>query len=193
MDLIMPENMDKNEILILGKGPGWEKAPEIQPAWGVNDFLFKRPIDAVFELHDFTWSDERLFQHQKTYLGEFYDDDVLWAKVSRKKYRWMLMAEVINFLGIPLYSLREYDWIPSSKRYPLENIIKKFKTDYFHCGISYMIAYAVFIGAKKIHLAGINVPGEYSYQRGAIEHWLGIALGSGCKVEVHGEFSYLLR
>ena len=40
------------KVIIIGKGPGWEKAPKEGETWGLNDLLLYRPLKLTFEMHD---------------------------------------------------------------------------------------------------------------------------------------------
>ena len=45
------------EINIIGRGDGWESAPEDGENWGVNTLVLDRPLSAVFNFHDLDRSD----------------------------------------------------------------------------------------------------------------------------------------
>jgi hypothetical protein len=79
--------------------------------------------------------------------------------------------------------------------YPLDAIVKKFGSDYFTSSIDYMIALALYEGAKDIHIWGVDmaIPNEYDHQKPGCEYWIGYARGKGAKVAVHGKYTRLLR
>jgi len=89
----------------------------------------------------------------------------------------------------PIISWREYADI----KYPIEEIKKEFKTNYFSNTISYMIAYAIYTGVKQLRFFGVDAPygGIYETERSGIEYWLGRAEDRGVKC-IPGPSSHLL-
>lgn len=87
----------------------------------------------------------------------------------------------------------------TQENYPLQEIIDKYKIRYFGNTICYMIALAMYQGAKSIDLYGCNIVPLKSDQpivknHYGTEFWLGYAMGSGLDVKVHGKKeTYLLR
>jgi hypothetical protein len=79
--------------------------------------------------------------------------------------------------------------------YELKEIINHFKTNYFTNTVDYALALAIYKGYKDIHLYGVNLEldGEYAYQKPGCEFWIGQAMGRGCDVHIHGEYSSLLK
>jgi hypothetical protein len=68
--------------------------------------------------------------------------------------------------------------------YPLHDIIDEFGSEYFTCSISYMIAYAMYIGVSEINIYGVDmsIGSEYSFERPSVLYWIGRAEGMGIKV-----------
>lgn len=79
--------------------------------------------------------------------------------------------------------------------YPLQEIIKKFNTDYFSNTVDYAIALALYEGFNDIHLYGVNMisGGEYAYQKPGVDFWCGYAKGMGVSVTVHGLISTIMK
>ena len=77
--------------------------------------------------------------------------------------------------------------------YPIDKIVKRFGTAFFSDSVCYAIAYAVYIGAKKINLYGINQAREnnkeYFQHKPGTDYWLGFARGMGIEVNVYGQKS----
>jgi len=92
----------------------------------------------------------------------------------------------VNKRKIPYYTIREHDNVPSSKRYPIEEIIKEFGSDYFTNSIAYAIALAIYFEAEEIKLYGASLAweSEYYYERPCVEYWIAYARGRGVKVTV---------
>lgn len=83
--------------------------------------------------------------------------------------------------------------VPMAKAYPLDLIIKTYLSGfrrgkevnkYFTSTPCYAIAYALYMGYKRIELYGIEMEtnSEYIYQRDGVGLWIGIALGLGVTV-----------
>ena len=79
--------------------------------------------------------------------------------------------------------------------YLLDDVIEFFGTDYFTNTVDYSIALALFEGFNEIHLYGVNmeVGSEYIFEKAGVEFWIGMALGRGVKVIVHGQYSTIMR
>ena len=79
--------------------------------------------------------------------------------------------------------------------YPLDELKKFFKTDYFSCSAAYMIALAIYEGATSIDLYGVNmvIAKEYAYQKPCVDYWCGQAMGRGIEVAVYGKTSTIMK
>jgi hypothetical protein len=102
----------------------------------------------------------------------------------------------------PIYMQMVYDDIPSSVRFPLQEIqkgliniergeflIKKL----FSSSMAYAVALALFKGFKRIEIFGVEfiLDAEYAYQREAMSYWLGKADGMGVEVWMPQQCSLL--
>jgi hypothetical protein len=68
-------------------------------------------------------------------------------------------------------------------KYPLQEIISKYKSDYFLCSFSYMFALAMYLGYEEIGLYGINMSFSDDYiQKYNCEYWLGRCEQSGIEL-----------
>ena len=105
-----------------------------------------------------------------------------------------------------LYMQDQYPDIPSSKRFPLEQAIRFYRTTYFTNSISYMLALAGMAGRDEkgvvtdkaqaygeVHVYGVDMSqndqtpggqGEYLFQRPSCEYFLGFLRGLGIKVHL---------
>ena len=79
--------------------------------------------------------------------------------------------------------------------YPLIDVIEFFDTDYFSNTVDYAIALALIEGYGEIRLYGVNmeVGSEYYFEKAGVEFWVGMAMGRGVKVVVHGQHSTIMR
>jgi hypothetical protein len=100
----------------------------------------------------------------------------------------------------PIYMQDHYDDVPSSVKYPKEEIVKTLlphiwrdvkgnidQVENFTSSPSYAVALAIYQGKKQIELAGIEMTSdtEYVRQRPGTLFWLGIAVGRGINVVLH--------
>ena len=147
------------KIIIVGKGPGWERAPVEGETWGVNDLLLRRPVKLTFQIHN---------------IDKLPHKDFLNVEAQVKE---------INKLGIPVIIRKKHKLFPTGIIFPYD----KMPVQYFSNSIAYMIAYAVYKGATEIEMYGVALllKEEYADQRPCIEFWIGYALGKGVKVTVH--------
>ena len=147
-----------------------------------------RYCTAVFEMHDFTWSYEQSLAHQKHYAGMYFNEQQLKGQIENRFRAWKHMIDEINRRKLPFFSLKKYKFCKTSRKYPIKAVIDKLGSDYFTCGLSYLIAYAIFKEYDAIDLYGGNVEKntEWSHQRPAIAYWLGYAQGQGMEVTITG-------
>lgn len=162
-------------INIVGGGFGKELAPHNETVWSFNDCLLTRPASVVFDMHNLP--------------------DVLSGKekLNRRTAEQVTAGlDKIRETNTPMYSLEAWEGLPC-KRYPLEKIVKEFKTDYFTNGVAYAIALAIYQGATEICLYGItlSISYEYSFEKPCVEFWIGIAIGRGVEVNIFGESEVL--
>lgn len=165
----------KNEVVIVGYAPGRESTPFDNPdveIWGMNDIWAHwtqwpklRPRwDAWFELH-----------HRDVVVNN--------PRTGTEHLKWLQEQ------SIPVYMLERCDDIPSSRAFPLKDVMQHFGAShpYFTSTPAYMVALAVMMGYSAIHVYGINLLGmeEYEYQRPCMEYWIGVAEGRGIKVHLN--------
>ena len=170
---------NKKKWAICGTGQGWELLP-IQ-----SDHT-------IFCLNDYVNYEK--FQVKPDYLAIM---DILDEKPQVVSGVQNLGETImkINKLGCPFIAPFVYAEIPKSEAFPIHEVVKEFGIPYFSNTICYMIAYALLKGAEEIDIFGVNQAGshEYTEERGAVEAWLGIAIGRGVKVIVHGKDSQLFK
>ena len=92
--------------------------------------------------------------------------------------------EWLKTCDIPVYMERQWDDIPTSVRYPREEIFNIVGLDYFTSSVAYMIALAIYQKYDEIHLYGIDMPSqtEYFNERPCVEFWLGVAMANDINV-----------
>ncbi|KKL95079.1 hypothetical protein LCGC14_1858200, partial [marine sediment metagenome] len=84
--------------------------------------------------------------------------------------------------GIPLVSTMPY----ATEEYPRQKVIKDFAVDFTKNTVSHMIAYAIYLGYKKIRIYGVDQGPEWDYiaNRPYVLFWMGVAHGKGIKIEL---------
>lgn len=146
------------KVIIIGKGIGWELAPQDGNTWGVNNLCLRRPVELAFNMHD-------LHKHK---------DHPLFNKT----------IDYVNEHKIPIVTQVKYDHIPTSIAFP----IKEMPFVYFTNSMDYMVAYAIYKKATEIDIYGVYMAlnSEYVVQRPSFEYWIGYARGRGIKVNLCG-------
>ena len=168
------ERKQLSNVNILGLGPSWFKCPETteenEEIWGINTMYRNRNVDRIFIMHDLR---EDILLMDKDFI------------------------EAANRTGCPVYTAGDYPVFANNVVYPIEKIIEEFKICFFLNVICYMIAIAIMEKVKKISLYGCDMRTdageEYkTNEKGAVECWLGVAIGRGIEVAMPEE-SFLLK
>jgi hypothetical protein len=162
-----------SKLIMLGKGIHYNEAPQVKPEdtdiWAINDLIYSRQdIDLIWEMHD-AWS--------------FSVDQLQHVKYADK-------------MKIPTMMTNKYKGMDYILEFPLDDIVKKFNSDYFMTGIAYMMAYAIHLDYKQIDMWGCNMGGIgeiYKNAKSCVEYWIGRAEGAGIKVNLHGKHNRLLK
>ena len=129
--------------------------------WILNDmYLLTNGYSRIFEMH------------QKSYLDS-------WITGRGNPH----ISELAQ-LKVPVYMQEHFEDVPTSIKYPLDEMINSFGRDIFQSTVDYMIALALFEDYKEIYLYGVDmsVGGEYESQKPTASYWLGRAEGMGVKI-----------
>ena len=164
-------------VNLLGKGQGWEKINDITDGevWGVNDAFLRTKCDKCFHMHNL---------------------DVFGKTEKTASSTRIIVERMKKEKDMEFFTIEEYKPIPNAKIYPLDDIINYFKSNYFSSTIDYMLAYAIYKGATKIRLIGVNMSvmnEEYYSQKPSAEYWIGLAEGRGIEVELNYTNSSLMK
>lgn len=132
--------------------------------------------DGEFEI----WGMNALFLHQEVTRASRWFDLHKLDTIDPKRLGWYQ-----TFTG-PVYLQEEHPQLPSSLRFPKADIEKHFEDDYFTSSVAWILALAIKLGYKEIHMYGIDMSAEHEYfgQRPCVEYWLGIAKGRGIKTYI---------
>ena len=147
---------------ISGKGLDYTKAPD--GGWGLNEHIFKKRYDVLFDMHNIPEDIKNGVRHEHR-VQRMYD-------TCRKK-------------NIKLYSLESWPQSPCI-RYPIEEIKRYFGIDYFASSFDYMIALAIYQGHREISLWGVHLRAgkEYAHQLPSVCFWIGIAYAKKIKIRI---------
>lgn len=160
----------KDKCYIVGFAPNWNLTP-----WQ----------DADAEI----WCLNEFYKYMQKTPGTRADR---WFEIHSKDSPSKNNAEHQNFLKncpVPVYMWEHYDDIPPSIRFPKDEIMQWMQDKgyigykYFTNSISWMIAMAMYMGYKEIHIYGVDMAtnSEYQAQRPSCEYFIGIAEGLGIK------------
>lgn len=167
----MPYPLSEVTIVALGRtGYQWAQNEYSAPGpkkpghevWVMNGAASVFQHDVVFNMHDL----EELAKHEpdKDFIGLYAEHDK------------------------PVVTIRALDGVPNLYEYPLAEVTEEFQQNYFGNGTSYLIAFALLCGVKKINIFGCDFeyPGRNEYEAGRsnFEFWLGYARAKGVEILV---------
>lgn len=140
--------------------------------------------EAPFHLNIEFWALNDMYK----VLGQHLSKISRWFEIHKRTTVERDMPEEIEWLKsckISVYMQEHYEDIPTSTKYPLDEIISNFGRKYFKSTVDYMIALALYEGYEEIHVYGVNMScetDEYSNQKPSGSYWLGRAEGMGVKI-----------
>ena len=177
-------------VHLLGMGGGWDLCPKEGEVWTVNKGCVHRDTSLIFFmdralLYDTDIDDpEAVEELEKRVSCPLYSLETVEHFVMR----------VVREENTPVVTTRAFDDISNNIVFPLEEVVEKYGSDYFGNSIDYMIAYALYTGYDDIHLYGVNMGSHFTskYEKSPLSFWIGMAMGLGYKVSVHGALSEVL-
>ena len=179
-DEILEFRKRSERLMILGFAPDSLKYSPLDAKdfdiWGLNELYLDKPKVALratawFQLHG-------------------YEPPVIRDPNQTKS---------LSMLKCPVMMWRKHPYIPNSVEFPLQTILEEFdifgedmaldqpdvrQRVYYTNTISWMIALAVYMDYKEIHIYGVNMAQdqEFQHQRPSCEFFLGWARGRGIKI-----------
>lgn len=120
--------------------------------------------DAVFQMHD----------------------KAIWSNPHNRNdphhYEWLKTQD-----SVTVYMQNTYPDVPKSERFPLDEVIERFKIRYFTSSLSYALALAAHKGYRRVEIYGVEMETNtrYQYQRDGVTLWIGVLLGLGVDVQAH--------
>lgn len=96
---------------------------------------------------------------------------------------WQPYIDWLNSQPFKLYAQRR-DLMPRAELFPAEALVDKFGPFFFRSQPAWMLAFAIYSGAKEIGLFGLDMAAksEYGHQKPDIFHYILIARSLGIKV-----------
>jgi hypothetical protein len=184
----------KKRLAIVGFAPTRDQAPFADPTWeiwGLNDLHRAIPrYTRWFDIH----------------TVENIETDVVAGRTSNAARKTNIPETALDHMGIsglsklkcPVYMQDVNPGVPTSVRFPLEEMLATFKARglagarYLTNSISFMLAFALYEGLvtghqwDEIQIYGVDmaVGDEYIAQRPSCEYWIGIAEGMGVRVYI---------
>jgi len=121
----------------------------------------------------------------------FHMDDVRIQEIRAKalpESNTAVMLEWMKTTEIPVMTSRPHKDYPATVAFPLAEVLTEFDSGYFNSTVAYAVAYAIWIGVKKISLFGVDFTYPDAHQaekgRACVEYWLGMAAARGIRVVV---------
>jgi hypothetical protein len=97
-------------------------------------------------------------------------------------HHWEWLQQKHDF---PIYMQQQWNDIPSSVKFPLEEVYKEFG-NYFTSTMPFIMAWGVLNGYKRLELYGFDMASgtEYLFQRANAHYWIGYLRGKGIDIYV---------
>lgn len=158
-----------DSVAIVGFGPTRDQAPWTDKAgwelWICNRLGLQPGVtrfDRHWDPHPFTWN-------ERHFTADLWKGYLEWFKQDH---------------GDSLIYVPESSDFPNAVPFPVQEIVNFTGRRYFTSAISYQIAFATMLGAKRIGLWGIDFKSdtEYAFERACAEYHLGIAQGRGIEI-----------
>lgn len=97
-------------------------------------------------------------------------------------------ANELKLSDTPIITCRTHPDYPMAEKYPIDEVVKELKDDYFTTTVAYMVAYAAYIGVEKLYLFGVDFyyPNAMIVESGSacVAYWLGVARGKGVHFKI---------
>lgn len=95
--------------------------------------------------------------------------------------------EFLQNTDIPVFMIEEYEEVPSSVKYPLDEIREKIGDKLLTSSVAEGLALAAYLGYKRVEIYGVEMETntEWSTQRPGVCFWAGYLRGMGVEVDEH--------
>ena len=171
---IVPEH-----VVILGLGPSVDEYTNIvkragnrksfsDEVWTINMLGGIFDCDLCFHMDDVRIQEIRAEARPDSNIANM----LAWIKESK----------------VPVMTSRSHPDYPALVDFPLVEVMNDLQYDYFNSTAAYAVAYAIYLGVKKITLFGCDYtyPNAHDAEKGraCVEFWLGMAAQRGIKISV---------
>ena len=110
---------------------------------------------------------------------------VIWKNPENRndKNHYQFLKET----SIPVFMLEEYPEVPTSIKYPLDEITSTLTNKMLTSSVAEAMALAVYLGYKRVEIYGVEMETntEYSTQRPGVTYWAGYLAGRGIELDAH--------
>lgn len=164
-------------VAILGLGPSLGQYLEIakraggkhvDETWGINALGDVFNCDRVFHMDDVRVQEARAAANPQGNIAAM----LTWLRKHPG----------------PIYTSRPHDNYPGLVAFPLAEVVDTFGQAYFNSTAAYAVAFAVFLGVKRIEIYGFDFtyPNAHHAEKGraCVEFWLGLAVSRGIDIKV---------
>jgi SAM-dependent methyltransferase len=173
----LPATQSEKHICILGLGPSVTEYLELtkrlggrnkiaDEVWAINALGNVFDCDMVFHMDDVRIQQIRADAKPDSNIAAMLE----WLKTSR----------------VPVITSRAHPDYPALREFPLEDVLNTLGYDYFNNTGAYAVAYAIYSGATKISLFGMDYTypnvGQAERGRACVEFWLGFARAHGIDI-----------
>lgn len=170
---------EEKHIAILGLGPSLDQYLELtkrlggrsnfcHETWAINALGDIFACDLVFHMDDIRIQEIRAEARPESNIAAMVD----WIKKS----------------NTPVMTSRAHPDYPALIEFPLEDVLNTLGHDYFNNTGAYAVAFAIYAGATKISLFGMDYtyPNVHDAEKGraCVEFWLGQAHARGIKINL---------
>lgn len=168
-----------DHVVILGLGPSLDQYTNLVKRIGNRKWLADE-VWAINMLGDLFACD---------YI--FHMDDIRIQEIRAKALPQSNIAAMVDWMKtskVPIITSRGHEGYPALVEFPLEDVLNEVKYDYFNSTAAYAVAYAIFLGVKKISCFGMDYtyPNAHDAEKGraCVEFWLGMAAERGIKIVI---------
>lgn len=169
-----------DHVAILGMGPSLDqytglckraggRSAYCNETWGINAVADVLNCDRVFHMDDVRIQEIRAAARPESNIAKM----LAWLKTHPG----------------PVYTSRAHPDYPGLIAYPLEDVLNALPPfGYFNSTAAYAVAFAIYLGVKKISLFGFDFTYANAHHaekgRACVEFWLGVAVAKGITVSM---------
>lgn len=171
--------MTQKHVAIIGLGPSADQYLELtKRAGGRSRFCDETwVINALGDIY----SCDLIFHMDDVRIQQIRADAKPDSNIAAM-LRWLKTSKV------PVITSRKHEDFPALVEFPLEEVLNELGHDYFNNTGAYAVAYAIYVGATKISLFGMDYtyPNVHDAEKGraCVEFWLGQAHARGIDIHI---------